>query len=81
MSMAGTVLTGSTGITPRLQLAQYCTSCKNCLASDFFTWGNTDDRQTDTFVKSLFFTQGVSERKDLMRIPKVIFHIKPILSN
>ena len=36
--MFGTVLPGSTGITPRLQLAQYRAGCKYCLASDFSTW-------------------------------------------
>ena len=39
------------------------------------------DRQTDTFVKTLFSDSGVSKRKDLMKISKVIFHIKPILSH
>ena len=29
---------GSTGITPRLQLAQYPAGSKNCLTSDFSTW-------------------------------------------
>ena len=28
-----------------------------------------------------FLTQGVSKRKDLMKIPKVIYHIKPIPSH
>ena len=37
--MFGKVLTGSTDITPRLQLAQYCAGCKNYLPSDFSTWG------------------------------------------
>ena len=36
--MFDTVLTGNTGITPRLQLAQYCAGSKYCLASDFSTW-------------------------------------------
>ena len=34
-----------------------------------------------TFVKTVFFTQGVSKRKDLMKISKVIFHIKLIPSH
>ena len=38
MPMFDPVFTGSTGITPRLQLAQYSSSCKNSLASDFSTW-------------------------------------------
>ena len=38
MPMFGTLLTGSTGVTPRLQLEQYCASCKYCLVSDFSTW-------------------------------------------
>ena len=41
------------------------------------------DRKTDRhFRKNRFFlTQGVSKRKDLMKISKVIFHIKPIPSH
>ena len=41
------------------------------------------NRQTDRhFRKNPFFlTQGVSKRKDLMKISKVIFHIKPIPSH
>ena len=41
------------------------------------------DRQTDRhFRKNPFFlTQGFSKRKDLMKISKVIFHIKPIPSH
>ena len=38
------------------------------------------DRQTDTFVKTVFSDSGVSKRKDLMKISNVIFHIKLILS-
>ena len=38
-------------------------------------------RQTDTFVKTVFLTQGVSKRNDLMKISKVIFHKKPIPSH
>ena len=38
-------------------------------------------RQTDTFVKTLLSDSGVSKRKDLMKISKVIFHIKPIPSH
>ena len=34
-----------------------------------------------TFVKTIFLIQGVSKRKDLMKISKVIFHIKPIPSH
>ena len=41
---------------------------------------STDARQTDTFLKTVFSDSGVSKRKDLMKIPKVIFHIKPIPS-
>ena len=34
--------------------------------------------QTDTFVKTVFSnSEGVSKRKDLMKISKVIFLIKP----
>ena len=36
---------------------------------------------TDTFVKTVFLIQGVSKRKDLMKILKVIFYIKPIPSH
>ena len=35
-------------------------------------------KNRQTLVKAVFFTQGVSKRKDLMKIPKVIFHVKPI---
>ena len=38
------------------------------------------DRQTLSY-KPFFLTQGVSKRKDLMKISKVIFHIKPIPSH
>ena len=38
MPMLSTVLTGSTGIPPRLKLVQYYTGCKYCLASNFSTW-------------------------------------------
>ena len=37
--------------------------------------------ETDTFVKTVLSDSGVSKRKDLMKIPKVIFHIKPIPSH
>ena len=37
--------------------------------------------QIDISVKTVFLTQGVSKRKNLMKIPKVIFHIKPIPSH
>ena len=55
------------------------------------TYYRQTDRQTDRktdgqtdrhFRKNPFFlTQGVSKRKDLMKISKVIFHIKPIPSH
>ena len=38
-------------------------------------------RQTDTFVKTVFSDSGISKRKDLMKISKVIFHIKLIPSH
>ena len=38
------------------------------------------DRQTLSY-KLFFLTQGVSKRKDLIKISKVIFHIKPIPSH
>ena len=38
MPIFGTVLTGSIGITLRLQLALYRAGYKNWLASDFSTW-------------------------------------------
>ena len=37
--------------------------------------------RTDTFVKTVFQTQGLSKRTDLMKISKVIFHIKLIPSH
>ena len=42
---------------------------------------STDAGQIDTFVKTVFFTQGVSKRKDLMNIAEVIFQIKPLPSH
>ena len=33
------------------------------------------------FNKTVFSDSGVSKRKDLMKIPKAIFHIKSILSH
>ena len=38
----------------------------------------TTYRQTDTFVKTVFSDSGVSKRKDLMKISKVILHLKLI---
>ena len=38
----------------------------------------TADRHTDTFVKIVFLIQGVSKRKHLIQISKVIFHTKLI---
>ena len=39
------------------------------------------DLQTDAFLKSVNLTQGVSKRKDLMKILNVIFPIKLIPSH
>ena len=42
----------------------------------------TDRRQTEIhFRKKLFFAEVISKRKDMMKIPKVIFHMKPIPSH
>ena len=42
--------------------------------------GQTTDRLT-LFKKPFYLTQMVSKRKDLMKIPKVVFHIKPTPSH
>ena len=39
------------------------------------------DRQIDTGVRNFFMTQEVSKRKNLIKIMKVIFHMKPIPSH
>ena len=38
-------------------------------------------RQIDTFETTVFSDSGVSKRKDMMKIPKVIPNIKPIPSH
>ena len=51
--------------------------------SDFYVVNNFVLSQTDRhFLKNcFFFTQGVSKPKNLMKISKVIFHIKLIPSH
>ena len=77
MPTFGKVLTGSIGITPRLQLAQYCARCKNCLGSDFSTWDVTDLQFLKNF--NLFkLPSGIAYNNAIKIVIAKGFHINRI---